>query len=420
MFKLRPEDQLKELKKGILDVVSEKELLDKLKKSYKEKRPLRIKAGFDPSNPDLHLGHVVLLQKMKVWQDLGHEAIFLIGDFTALIGDPTGRNKTRPLLTKEILKKNSQTYEDQVFKVLDRKKTKTCYNSEWFSKMNLKDMIHLTSQYTVARMLEREDFKRRFENEIPISIHEFLYPLVQGYDSVILKADVELGGGDQIFNLLVGRVLQKHYGQSSQCIMTVPLLEGLDGIRKMSKSYDNYIALNDPPKEMFGKTMKLSDDLMLCYYELLTDKTVKELEELKRGLNSSQLHPRKVKVNLAKFFVTRFYGKKEALKAEEEFETIFQKKGVPKEVRVVNVKPKDLNICQLLSFLELASSNSEARRLIQGGAVLILEGEVKSKEGHLVKTNEKILDYKKCLSLRSGNYFTLKVGKKNFIRVKVD
>ena len=354
-----------------MDIVSEKELLEKLKKSYKEKKPLKIKAGFDPSNPDLHLGHVVLLQKMKVWQDLGHEVIFLIGDFTALIGDPTGRNKTRPSLSKEELEKNSKTYEKQVFKVLDPKKTITRYNSEWFQEMDLKNLIHLASQYTVARMLERDDFKNRFEKGIPISLHEFLYPLVQGYDSVVLEADVELGGRDQIFNLLVGRAIQKHYGQSSQCVMTVALLEGLDGIKKMSKSYGNYIALNDSPKDMFGKTMKLSDDLMLRYYELLTDKTVEQLETIKKGLKSSQLHPRDVKMDLAKFFVKRFYGDKESLKAQQEFENIFKKGGVPDEVETVNLKPKDLGICQLLSSLQLAPSNSEARRLIQGGAVLI-------------------------------------------------
>ena len=419
MFTLSPKEQLKELKKGVLEIVSQKELLEKLEKSYKENKPLKVKAGFDPSNPDLHLGHAVLLQKMKVWQDLGHEVIFLIGDFTALIGDPTGRNQTRPLLTKEELKENSKTYEAQVFKILDPKKTITCYNSQWFSKMDLKDLIHLASHYTVARMLERDDFKKRFEQETPISIHEFLYPLVQGYDSVMLKADVELGGSDQTFNLLVGRVIQKHYGQNPQSIMTTPLLEGLDGVKKMSKSYDNYIGLHDVPQEMLGKTMRLSDELMIRYYELLTDKTVDEIEELKKDLASSKLHPRDVKMDLAKFFVTRFHSEKEAKKAEEEFKTIFQKKGLPSDMKVACLEPGELGVCHLLSSLKLASSNSEARRLIQGGAVLVLEGELSSKEGKCVRAQEKILDDKQSLLLKSGHQFTLKVGKKNFIKVNV-
>ena len=419
MLNLKPEEQLRELKKGVLEIVSEKELLEKLEKSYEKKKPLKIKAGFDPSNPDLHLGHAVLLQKMKVWQDLGHEVIFLIGDFTALIGDPTGRNKTRPLLTKDKLKENSKTYKDQVFKILDPKKTITRYNSEWFSKMDLKELIELASKYTVARMLERDDFKKRFEQETPISVHEFLYPLVQGYDSVILRADVELGGSDQTFNLLVGRTIQKHYGQTQQSIMTLPLLEGLDGVQKMSKSYDNYIGLDESPQQMFGKTMKLSDELMIRYYELLTDKTVKQTEEFKKDLKSSKLHPRDVKLDLAHFFVTRFHGKKEAEKAKEEFRSIFQKGGLPESIDEKNIEPKDLGVCQLLFSLNLASSNSEARRLIQGGAVMVLEGKLKLKKGDFIKAQEKILNDKESLSLESGHHFILKVGKRKFMRVRV-
>ena len=415
---LKPEDQLKQLKKAVVDLVSEEELLSKLKESYKSKKPLRIKAGFDPSSPDLHFGHMVLLQKMKDFQDLGHTVIFLIGDFTAKIGDPTGRNKTRPTLTEEELKENSKTYASQVFKILDSKKTEIRYNSEWFQNMTAAHMIQLATNSTVARMLERDDFQKRFKQEIPISLHEFLYPLVQGYDSVKLKADVELGGTDQRFNLLMARPLQKNEGQPPQCVMTVPLLEGLDGTQKMSKTYNNFIALTDSPKEMFGKTMRLSDELMVRYYELLTDKTVEELETLKQDLKSGKTHPKDVKVALGQFFVERFYGKEEAIKSKEEFENIFKKKGTPDDVPLLNVPAKELGICQFLSSIGLASSNSEAQRLVKGGAVSILKGQLDFEQG-IVKANEKILNPKNTVYLRKGNEFIVKAGKKKFLKVKV-
>ena len=274
MFKLNPEQQLTELKKGISDLISEEELYKKLKDSYQKKKPLRVKCGFDPSRPDLHFGHTVVINKMKQFQDLGHHVIFLIGDFTGLIGDPTGKNETRPVLTPKEIKENAKTYTEQVNKILAPEKTEVAYNSHWMNPFSTTDFIRLSSHYTIARMLERDDFEKRYKSQQPIGIHEFLYPLVQAYDSVALKADVELGGLDQKFNLLVGRDIQKSYGLTPQCILMVPILEGLDGIQKMSKSLDNYISLKDPPKEMFGKTMRLTDELMIRYYELLTDKTV--------------------------------------------------------------------------------------------------------------------------------------------------
>lgn len=403
---LKPEDQLVELKKGVIDCISEAELLTKLKKSYETKTPLRIKTGFDPSRPDLHIGHTVLLNKMRQFQRLGHHVLFLIGDFTAMIGDPTGRNEARPPLTEEEINENAKTYARQVFKVLDKEKTEVVYNSQWMKKMTSADFIRLASHYTVARMIERDDFTKRFQAHQSICIHEFLYPLVQGYDSVALRADVELGGTDQKFNLLVGRDLQKDYGQPSQCILTVPILEGLDGVQKMSKSLDNYIAVEDSPKDMFGKTMRVSDELMVRYYELLTDITAGDLQTLKEDLQSGRLHPREAKVRLAKTLVERFHSKEAADHALEEFERIFVKKGLPDEVPVKEVPAeKQVWICPLMVTLGLASSNSEARRLIQGQA--------------LERDGEKIKDPQLKIDLNAGDDFVLKAGKKKFVRVQV-
>lgn len=402
---LDPKEQMKRLLQGTVDVVSEKELLEKIEKSAKTNQPLRIKAGFDPSRPDLHLGHTVLMNKMKQFQDLGHQVIFLIGDFTAMIGDPTGKNETRPALTREEVKEYSKTYAQQVFKILDPKKTEIRYNSEWFDKFTAYDFIRLSAQYTVARMIERDDFSKRFKEQTPISIHEFLYPLVQGYDSVALKSDVELGGTDQKFNLLVGRSMQKSYSQEQQCIMTVPILEGLDGVKKMSKSYDNYIGVEDSPREMFGKTMRISDELMLKYYELLTDMTPDELQNLKNDLKSAKLHPRNVKVNLAKFFVTRFHGKEAGEKAEAEFNEIFVNKGLPDQIEEKNFNAQKIGILHLIVQCGLASSNGEARRLVQQNAVEI--------------DGEKVSDPQKFIELKSNSNFILKVGKKKFCKVVV-
>jgi tyrosyl-tRNA synthetase len=406
VFSLTPEQQLAELKKGTVDFVNEHELLKKLKKSYDSSKPLRIKAGFDPSRPDLHLGHAVLINKLKQFQDIGHHVIFLIGDFTAMIGDPTGKNETRPALSEIEIEANSKTYARQVFKILDPKKTEVSYNNNWFKKFSSSEFIKLSSQYTVARMLERDDFSKRFKNQESISLHEFLYPLVQGYDSVALKADVECGGTDQLFNLLVGRDMQKSYGQEQQCVVTVPILEGLDGINKMSKSLDNYIALEDSPTEMFGKTMRLSDPLMIRFYELLTDLTVNELETLKKDLKDGIVHPKKAKVDLAKFFVERFHGVQQAKDAEEEFERIFKKKGLPDEVPLILLKAQsELWVCHLLTQTQLATSTSEARRLITGGAVEM--------------DGSKITDPQLKVNLKPESEIMLKAGKKKFAKVQV-
>lgn len=410
MFELTPEEQLKQIQRGAVDMVSDKELLSKLKNSYKKNIPLRVKAGFDPTRPDLHIGHTVLINKMKQFQDLGHQVIFLIGDFTAMIGDPTGKNETRPPLEREEILQNAKTYAEQVFKILDQERTEVRYNSEWFDQFSASDMIRLAGQYTVARMLERDDFHKRYSGHKPIAIHEFLYPLVQGYDSVALKADVELGGTDQLFNLLVGRDLQKSWEQNEQCVLTVPILEGLDGVQKMSKSADNYIAVEDSPKEMFGKTMRVSDELMVKYYELLTDYTVEQLAQLKMEIASGKRHPRDAKVTLAKFLVTRFHSADAAKNAEEEFNRIFKGGGLPDEMpEKAMPATHEIWICQLLSDLGLSSSNSDARRLISGGAVEIIRGEQREKQH----------DSKAKLALSVGDEFIVKSGKKNFIRVKV-
>lgn len=405
MMTVSPEEQLKELKKGTVDLVSEAELLQKLKNSAQTKKPLRVKAGFDPSRPDLHLGHVVLLNKMRQFQQFGHKVIFLIGDTTAMVGDPTGRNQTRPALTVDEIKENAKTYARQVFKVLDTDQTEVSYNSKWLNEFQFADFIKLTSQYTLARMLERDDFTKRFKEQSPISIHELIYPLMQGYDSVALKSDIELGGTDQKFNLLVGRELQKSYGVPSQCIMTVPIIEGLDGVQKMSKSLNNYIAVEDSPKEMFGKTMRLSDDLMLKYYELLTDFSVNQMAQLKSELTDGKRHPRDVKVELAKIFVRRFHSAADAEKAEEEFNRVFAGGGLPDDIPEFKIPANSIPLVQLMVDLGLASSKGEARRAIEGRAV-----ELKG---------EKVSDPKLTLELRTEDEFIIRSGKKKYAKVKV-
>jgi tyrosyl-tRNA synthetase len=398
---MSPEEQLRQLKKGAAEIISEGELLAKLKKG----KPLRIKAGFDPNRPDLHLGHTVLINKMRQFQQMGHHVIFLIGDFTAMIGDPTGKNEARPPLTEAKIKANAETYAKQVFKILDPSKTEVSYNSHWMGKFTAADFIRLTSQYTVARMIERDDFTKRLRAGTPIHMHELIYPLVQGYDSVALKADVELGGTDQKFNLLVGRELQKSAGQESQCILTVPILEGLDGVQKMSKSLDNYIAVEDTPRDMFGKTMRVSDELMFRYYELLTDITVEDLAKLREDVKSGQKHPRAVKVELGRQLVARFHGEEAGRNAVAEFDRIFVDKGLPDDIPEKAASPGPVGICKLMVDMGLAATNSEARRLIEGRAV--------EKEG------EKIADPQMKLDLKSGEKFILKAGKKKFVRVQV-
>ncbi|HNT02088.1 MAG TPA: tyrosine--tRNA ligase, partial [Candidatus Saccharicenans sp.] len=326
------EEQMKLLKKGAVEIIQEEDLIRKLERSRKENKPLRVKAGFDPTAPDIHLGHTVLLRKMKHFQELGHEVIFLIGDFTGLIGDPSGRSATRPAMTREEINKNAETYKQQVFKILDPEKTIIDFNSRWLGKLTSFEIIKLTSRYTVARILERDDFTKRIKAGLPISVHELLYPLMQAYDSVALQADVELGGTDQTFNLLVGREIQREYGQEPQVVLTVPLLEGLDGVEKMSKSLGNYVGINEPPEEMFGKLMSISDELMFRYYELLTDVETEQIEKWQKEAKEGQINPRDLKAQLAKMIVADFWGEELARKAAEEFDRIFKHKDLPSEI----------------------------------------------------------------------------------------
>lgn len=404
-----PMEQLRELKKGILDLVSEEELLKKLERSYKNNAPLRVKAGFDPTRPDLHLGHTVLMNKMKQFQDLGHKVIFLVGDFTAMIGDPSGKNAMRPPLSREEIKEYAKTYASQAFKILDESKCELAWNASWFDKMGPADFIRLSSHYTVARMLERDDFEKRYQGGVPIAVHEFLYPLVQGYDSVALKADIELGGGDQRFNLLVGRDIQKAYGQEPQCIMTTPLLEGLDGVQKMSKSADNYIGVEDTPRDMFGKTMRISDELMIRYYELLTDVSVTELKQMQTEMKAGTLNPRNVKVRLGKEFVKRFHGAKAAEDAEAEFDRIFVNKGVPDEMpefkRAAAFFDSEVDLALLLKECELVPSTSEARRLLQSNAIEI--------------AGNKVIQARIKMNVKAGDELVIKVGKKKFAKLLI-
>jgi len=364
--------QLELIKRGAIDVLPEEELVAKLKRG----RPLKIKAGFDPTAPDLHLGHTVLIEKMKQFQELGHEVVFLIGDFTGMIGDPSGKSETRKQLTKEEVLKNAETYKAQIFKILDPQKTVIEFNHRWMEKLDAVSLIELTAKYTVARMLEREDFKQRYQKQQSISIHEFLYPLMQGYDSVVLKADVELGGTDQRFNLLIGRELQREYSQEPQVVLTMPLLEGLDGIQKMSKSLGNYIGINEPPEEMFGKVMSISDELMWRYYELLSDTSLPEIRRSHAQVENGSLHPMEVKKTLAAELVERFHGSMAARSARDYFETRYQKKSLPSHIKKQFAAPEPVWICQLLTdVLQFAKSRGEARRLISQGAVKV-DGEV--------------------------------------------
>lgn len=359
--------QLDVIKRGAVEVLPEEELINKLKQG----RPLRVKAGFDPTAPDLHLGHTVLIQKMKQFQELGHEVIFLIGDFTGMIGDPSGKSETRKQLTHAEVAKNAETYKEQIFKILDPDKTRIEFNHRWMEKLDAAALIELSAKYTVARMLEREDFKQRYQKQQSISIHEFLYPLMQGYDSVVLRADVELGGTDQRFNLLIGRELQREYGQEPQVVLTMPLLEGLDGVQKMSKSLGNYIGINEAPEEMFGKMMKISDELMWRYYELLSDKNLDAVEAARAQVKNAALHPMDAKKALAAELVARFHGTAAAHSAQDYFETRYQKRSVPKEVKKQFSAPESIWICRLLVDLKFAKSSSEARRLVAQGAVRV-------------------------------------------------
>jgi tyrosyl-tRNA synthetase len=386
------------LVRGADEIIPKEDFLTKLK----GKKKLRIKAGFDPTSPDLHLGHTVLLNKMRLFQDLGHQIIFLIGDFTGLVGDPSGVNETRPVLSDEQLKKNAETYKSQVFKILDPDKTEVRFNSEWMNKIHPSEFIRLSSSQTVARMLERDDFAKRYKSQLPISIHEFLYPLLQGYDSVQLEADIELGGTDQKFNLLMGREVQKFYGVPQQSILTVPLLEGLDGVKKMSKSLNNYIALEDPYDEMFGKIMSISDKLMWRYFDLLSFKTDKEIESLKQEERNGE-NPRNLKFILAEEIVDRFHGEGSGSKAKDEFINRFQKGKLPEEVEAISlvIEGSSMTLPRVLKESSMVQSTSEAIRLIEQGAVKV--------EG------EKVL--KKDFPLSKGTAYLLQVGKRKIANI---
>ncbi|MBI3449149.1 MAG: tyrosine--tRNA ligase [Acidobacteria bacterium] len=366
-----PAEQVAYLRKGAVQVIEEAELRAKLERSAETGRPLVVKVGFDPSAPDIHLGHTVLMRKMKHFQDLGHQVVFLIGDFTGMIGDPTGKSKTRPQLTRDEVLVNAETYKRQAFKILDPKRTQVRFNSEWLGAMGADGFIRLAGKYTVARMLERDDFERRYRAGEPIGIHEFLYPLAQGYDSVHLHADVELGGTDQTFNLLVGRRLMREYEMEPQVILTTPLLEGLDGVEKMSKSLGNYVAVEDPPGEMFGKLMSIPDALMWKYWDLLTDAPPDEIRAMRAGVETGDRHPRRVKADLAVRIVTDFHGLEAAKEAEAEFDRVFRGRENPAEIEEVALpcRPGKVYVPALLVDLGLAKSKGEARRLIEGGGL---------------------------------------------------
>lgn len=392
------------ISRGAVDIINREELGKKLERAVSTGEPLRVKAGFDPTAPDLHLGHTVLIQKMKHFQDLGHRVIFLIGDFTGLIGDPTGKSDTRPPLTPQQVQENAATYKEQIFKILDPEKTEVAFNSTWMNQMPSIDMIRLCARYTVARMLEREDFRQRFKNQKPIAVHEFIYPLIQGYDSVALRADVELGGTDQTFNLLVGRHIQKEYGQEPQIVLTMPLLEGLDGINKMSKSLGNYVGITEEPGSMFGKLMSISDDLMFRYYELLSSRSLEEIRKLKEAVESGRSHPKEVKAMLAGELVSRFHTREAALAAREQFDAQFARKEIPEEIQEYSLG-KDMDraavfLPRVLKDAGLVKSTSEARRLIKQSAVTADGRKVRKEEIAVPETGS-----------------VIKVGKRRFLRL---
>jgi len=398
-------EQMDIIRRGAVEVLVEAELEEKIAQSIKTGVPLRIKAGFDPTAPDLHVGHTVLIQKLKQFQDLGHQVCFLIGDFTGMIGDPTGKSETRKALTREQVLQNAQTYKEQVFKILDPEKTEVVFNSSWMGPMSAAGLIGLAARYTVARMLERDDFHKRFTGQQPIAIHEFLYPLVQGYDSVALKSDVELGGTDQKFNLLVGRELQRQEGQRPQSVLTMPLLEGLDGVNKMSKSLNNYIGITEPAREIYGKVMSITDELMVRYYELLSDVDLATFQRIKEGVAGQPggAHPMESKKALARELVARFYDAAQARQAEEDFVQQFKQKEIPDDIEVVTLTvAAPVWICRLLTDAGLTRSNGEARRLIQQGGVKM--------DGERVENPD--------LEVCPERGFVLQAGKRKFARIE--
>lgn len=392
-------EQMDIIRRGTSEIIPEEELVKKLETSLKEKKPLNIKLGCDPTRPDLHLGHSVVIRKLAQFQQMGHQAILIVGDFTAMIGDPTGRNSTRPPLTYEESMQNAQSYVDQAGKILDQEKTKIVYNSEWLGKMKFEDVIKLSSKYTVARMLERDDFTKRYKGGVPISMHEILYPLAQAMDSVAIKSDVELGGTDQKFNLLVGRDIQREHGMEPQVIITMPILVGTDGTEKMSKSYDNYIGLDEHPNDMFGKTLSIPDEQIYNYYEMATDITNDELAQIKSDLETK--NPRDIKRALGRKFVEMYFSKEAAEEAEKHFDNVFVKKGIPEDIPEFSIGSEEMGILQLITKVNFAPSNGEARRLVQQGGVSL--------------NNEKVTDAKAVVKITEETI--LKVGKRKFAKL---
>lgn len=395
-------EQLEIIRRGVEELISEEEMVRKLENSIKTNQPLRIKQGFDPTAPDIHLGHTVGIRKLRQFQELGHTIVLIIGDYTGLVGDPSGKNETRPRLQYETLIKNAETYENQFFKILDRSKTEIHYNGEWFAKMKFDEIMNLAAKFTVARILERDDFTKRYKEGNPISLHEFFYPLMQGYDSVAIKADVELGATEQKFNLLTARDVQREYGQEPQVILTLPVLEGIDGGQRMSKSLGNYIGIDDEPDEMYGKIMSIPDNLILKYFTLVTDYSLARLEEVKRRLNDGQTNPMVLKKELARTIVQMYHSESAARQAEQNFEQIFSKKEIPDDIEEIIIPSSDLPkpLVKLLTECGAVSSNGEARRLIQQGGVRI--------------NDEKISNINYAIQ-NKGEYIT-KVGKRRFFK----
>lgn len=396
------QEQVRQIKHGVADLINEQDLVKKIEKSIKENKPLVIKLGLDPTAPDIHLGHTVPLRKLRLFQEFGHQVVIVIGGFTARIGDPTGKSVTRPPLTKEEVLKNAETYKTQIFKVLDPEKTIVRDNSEWLESMNFADVLRLASSYTVARMMERDDFSKRFKEGRPIGVHEFMYPLMQGHDSVALHADVEFGGTDQTFNLLMGRHLQELEGQEPQVVITMPLLEGLDGVQKMSKSLGNYIGIDEEPKEMYGKAMSIPDELMMRYFMLVTDMPIEEQEDMEKRLESGELHPRDAKMLLARTIVRLYHGEEAALEAEEEFKRVFQQRALPTDIPeyAMNAPTEPIFVPQFCTDAGLTASNGEARRSIKAGAFKV-NGEKYTEEN---------------LTLEDG--MIVQVGKRKFVKIK--
>ncbi|AVD35323.1 tyrosine--tRNA ligase [Clostridioides difficile] len=396
------DEQMRIIMKGVDDLIDEKELREKLIKSEKEGKPMIVKLGLDPSAPDIHLGHTVVLRKMKQLQDLGHQIVIIIGDFTGKIGDPTGKSKARKALTTEQVLANAKTYEEQIFKVLDKEKTIVRFNSEWLAKLNFEDVIKLAATITVARMLEREDFKKRYEGQMPISVHEFFYPLMQAYDSIALEADIELGGTDQRFNLLMGRSLQREFGMESQIVIMMPLIEGLDGKEKMSKSLGNYIGIDEEAGIMYQKSMEIPDELIIKYYNLVTDVHPDEVNKIESQLKDGSVNPRDIKMNLAREIVTLYHGEESAREAEERFKSVFQKGQIPEDIQTIQVKEDGFDLIEVLVVNEIVKSKSEVRRLASQGGVKV-NGEKVEDLSTIVKESELVVQ----------------IGKKKFVKIEL-